>query len=387
MFAYNTEKFKPLLESSNGVHFTAYIENKNDIHELKFQLDESIELAREYLSDVMSDDEINQFVSPIQSLRDKTETLKKLNKNLALFRTKNSFRVMNVPVPVDTFTVVANSFHVKPLIKWMQTDREFLLLGIDDQSIHFYKGSMHSIEKWEQISYPESILESLPEGGFKNIKDTKVRNLKITETMEWVCDRILDLTFETPSKVHLVADQMFLSSLNNIQNAKFLFEKKPIIQEFKQHSIVEYLNEIRTRIRKETRKEFQKQLVEFYYAEVLKTSKKNIYEIAKAAIQGKVKKLLVAEGVRIFGKLNKKTGEISLHPNQIDHEDDDILDDLAQEVMARNGKVIIANKNDIPNERSILALVDNDVELDKFVANNRIYEINSEKYKDARVSI
>lgn len=387
MFAYKTEKFKPLLESSEGVHFTSYIENKNDIHDMKYQLDESINLAKEYLSDIMSDEDIDGFISPIEALRNKTDTLKKLNKNLALFRTKNSFRVMNVPVPVDTFTVVANSFHVKPLIKWMQTDREFLLLGLDDQFIHFYKGTLHTIEKWEQIPYPESILESLPEGGFKNIKDSKTRSSKIQETMEWVCDRVLDITFQTPAKVHLVAEQMFLNALQNIRNSKYLFEKKPIATEFNQHIILDVLNEIRSRIRKETRKEFQKQLVEFYYAEVLKTSKKNIYEIAKAAIQGKVKKLLVAEGVRIFGKLNKKTGDISLHPNQIDHEDDDILDDLAQEVLARNGKVIVANKNDIPNERTVLALVEDDLELRNYDTDKIISEVHKERLYDNRMSL
>ena len=57
---------------------------------------------------------------------------------------------------------------------------------------------------------------------------------------------------------------------------------------------------------------------------------KNIFQIAKAAVQGKIRKLIVADGIQIFGKLDKHTGGVSINPAHLDHEDDDLLDDLSQ---------------------------------------------------------
>jgi hypothetical protein len=98
--------------------------------------------------------------------------------------------------------------------------------------------------------------------------------------------------------------------------------------------------------------------MEFYHAEDLNLANRNIFQIAKAAIQGKVRKLIIADGINIFGKIDKKSGGISIHPAHLDHEDDDILDDLAQEVLAQGGEVIVASRDEIPKGRPILAILE-----------------------------
>ncbi|MEZ4871955.1 MAG: hypothetical protein R2827_06875 [Bdellovibrionales bacterium] len=67
--------------------------------------------------------------------------------------------------------------------------------------------------------------------------------------------------------------------------------------------------------------------------------------------------MIVSDGIQIFGKICKKTGGLSINPVHLDHEDDDLLDDLAQLVLAKGGRVVVASADQIPKGRPILAIL------------------------------
>ena len=102
----------------------------------------------------------------------------------------------------------------------------------------------------------------------------------------------------------------------------------------------------------------ERSLLEFQYADNLDLTESNIFSIAKAAIQGRVKRLMIAGEVNMFGKLNRTTGDLVLHKADLDHEDDCLLDDLAQTVLAYGGKVIVASQSEVPGGHPILAITD-----------------------------
>jgi hypothetical protein len=120
--------------------------------------------------------------------------------------------------------------------------------------------------------------------------------------------------------------------------------------------------------------------MEFYQAEDLNLAIKNIFQIAKAAIKGKVRKLVIADGINIFGKIDRKSGGLSIHPTHLDHEDDDILDDLAQEVLAQGGEVVVASRDEIPKGRPALAILERpDSELSTSPAAQPTYNQKNER--------
>ena len=164
MITSKTETMKPLLESTSGVHLTAYIKNNGDLNDTKRQLKNAIEIADEYLVPVMNVKEIEKFFAPIQLLIKDEKRLKHFSKNLALFRTPTSFRVLNLPVEVESECIVADSFHIKPLLKWMQVDREFLLLGLDRGSATLYQGSMHTLKPIDTVLFPNTLRSELTYG-------------------------------------------------------------------------------------------------------------------------------------------------------------------------------------------------------------------------------
>ncbi len=46
-----------------------------------------------------------------------------------------------------------------------------------------------------------------------------------------------------------------------------------------------------------------------------------------------------------------------MHPRDLDHEDDDLLDDLAQIVMAKGGEVVVANEGEMSPATPALAIL------------------------------
>ena len=77
--------------------------------------------------------------------------------------------------------------------------------------------------------------------------------------------------------------------------------------------------------------------------------------VAEAAVLGRVRRLLVADGTPLFGRVDRFTGEVTLHAGQMGPQDDDVLDDLAEIVLARGGEVIVLDPRKMPDEAAAAA--------------------------------
>ncbi len=77
--------------------------------------------------------------------------------------------------------------------------------------------------------------------------------------------------------------------------------------------------------------------------------------VAEAAVLGRVRRLLVADGTPLFGRVDRTTGEVTLHAGQMGPQDDDVLDDLAEIVLARGGEVIVLDPRKMPDEAAAAA--------------------------------
>src|SRR5699024_3701320 len=90
----------------------------------------------------------------------------------------------------------------------------------------------------------------------------------------------------------------------------------------------------------------QELVQEFEVAKDNNLGSDDISQIAKATVEGRVRRVLI-EADRVYpGKINKETGEIT--EDKIEHPDiDDVLDDIAVLLYRQNGEVIIISKERI----------------------------------------
>ncbi len=339
MISNKKTALKFLLESKDGLHLTAYLDNSGGAGRLRDQIRESLIVAREFLKNTLPPAEIDRFLEPIQKLSGDKKLLKEMNGNVGLFRTATSFRILNLPVTVEQICVVATTFHVKPLLRWMQVDHDFLLLGLDRRAAFLYQGNQQSFRCIDSIEASDN------------------DQLRLEEVAIWMNEWLMDLARDAKPKLFLAGDGPLAVELPE-ELAYPNTYSRPLGGPFRQNSAASLCYDVRQTLIQEARKTLESALVEFYLAEDLKLGKRNIFQIAKAAIQGRVRKLIVADGIQIFGKMDPKTGGLAIHPADLDHEDDDLLDDLAQTVLAKGGEVIVAKRDEIPKGHPILAIID-----------------------------
>ena len=331
---------KSLIESNEGLHLSAYIKHHEQIDALKMKLKEVMIDASLHLSKVLTNDELHRFLEPIEILSKDTTTLKALKGNIGIFRTNRSFKILNVPVDVENLCVVADSFHVKPILKSLQSDRSYLLLGVDENTVTLYRGSMG---RMNLISKTDSIADHI-----KNRKEL---------ISNWLDEELANNPFLKGHKLYVAGELDFTKVL--IKSLRYRPKyRSPIHTEFSHSKLKTITSKIRDLMKSESEKSFEKSMNEYYWAEDKKMTHDNIFKISKAAVQGRIKKLIIADEVNLFGKLCNKTGDLSIHFDERDHEDDDVLDDLAQTVLMAGGEIVIAGSNKMPRNYPVLAILE-----------------------------
>lgn len=353
---------KSIIQSSGGTHFTSYLSNTGNSFELKKQIRESIDVAREHLSDVMEEEDLHRFLQPLEQLLNDSDILNSFKSNVGIFRTKDSFRMLSLPIAVDHLCVVSTSFHVKPLLKWIQADKEFILVGIDKNAASMYVGSQNT------FNHVDTLVFTAP-----NEINAKQQSFKIDAITSWLNETLLETTKKNKAKLFFAGDIEFVKQLSaKVQYSKL--SKKPVVDYFSHDNLLEASSAARAVLKDEEQLKLNKTMVEFYWAEDMNLGKTNIFQISRAAVQGRVRKLIIADGVQIFGKIDKQTGGLSINPAHLDHEDDDLLDDIAQAVLAAGGEVIIVPKGHIPKGRPLLAILKKSSKNPRFFSSPQVFE-------------
>lgn len=356
MLATKELTIKNLIESREGLHLTGYLVNRgHDLGHLKSQLSAVISEASEFLTPVLSAEDKQKFLSPLVQLLANTRALARMKGNIGLFRTRSAFRVLSLPIDVEHSCIVASSFHVKPLLKWIQNDEAFLLLGLNEAGAHLYYGSQTSLLKVDSLPYAEG---PPPQQAARRTSRRKWRK-SVAQAVAPVHDWIAELTLKGQPRM-FVAGERHLAEAFLKESSYRNIVRVPIWSTYQEHLLPTIATVIRKLRKRELSLRLEKAILEFHLAEEMNLARKNVFQIARAAIEGKVRKLIVADGIRIFGKIDPRTGSVAIHPHDMDHEDDDILDDLAQTVLAHGGEVIVASREEIPKGRPLLAILEDD---------------------------
>lgn len=356
--------FRSILESKDGVHLTIYLVNRGDLVDLKNQLLDSIDDALDSLMSVQTESERQKFLEPLTLLLTDARILKQIKGNIAIFRSRDYFRILNIPIKLDRQCHVANSFHVKPLLRWLQGDQDFLLLGLNNKSAHLYAGSLNKLTTIASIQI-EQLASSISTKDYNfNLNQKSLSEAAITDLIFWVSENISELTKKLKPKLFLAGNPYDLKAfLKHFKYKNTVLA--PVFSSFDTKNVGIICNNIRAKIRHESRENLEKILREFRFAEQENRVQKNLFQISKAVVRGKVRKLIVTDELNIFGKIDPKSGGLAIHPFDLDHEDDCILDDLAQLVLSQGGEVVIAKRDEIPKGRPILAILEDSGEREK----------------------
>lgn len=292
---------------------------------------------------------------------------------LAVFRSPDLVAHHSVPMTLPERVVVANTFHVRPLLGFLQAHERYYVLALSQKDVRLFEGTPFSLSPME-VDLPGSLHETLGaehEPAFLNLhatgrgsetaafhghgdaEDTREEDLKrffrAVDSATWSLlrhekvplflagvGRYVPLYREVSRYPH-VADTGIEGNVDGLGAEDILERARPLAEEL-----------FRSRRRQE--------LEQFGSAHGRGLTELDLQAMGRHAVQGRIRRLLLAEGREASGRFDFETGQIQpVAEKEPLH--DDVLDDLAQAVLLRDGEVVTFPVDEMPEGATDAAAV------------------------------
>ena len=322
--------------------------------------------------------EAGELLEPAQKLLDDYEFWQHQSDGLAIFLTSQSSRAYRLPFKFDELVVVADRFHVKPLLPLLTVDGRFYVLALSQNEVRLLLGTRYSVGEVDLEDVPKSLADALkyddPEkqlqfhtqtqtpGGrgdrgaafhghgvvSEEDKDDILRFFqKVEKGLQDVLndegsplvlagvEYLLPIYAEANTYPHLLSQGV--EGNPEALSSEELHERgwaivQPHFQEAQLEAIAEY-----------------KQLVSTEQAS------HDIRTIVPAAHYGRVDTLFVAVGLQHWGAFDPQTDTIDLHAEE-EPGDEDLLDLAAVQTLLHGGKVYALEPAEVPDGAPLAAV-------------------------------
>lgn len=237
----------------------------------------------------------------------------------------------------EELVVVSTSFHVKPLIKMYQRSRNLALLQFSEDQVQLFQINMKNITLIDIFELPKNSTDYLDIDRFVRQHLSEKKPLLIISGQEKYVKNLRDSSlygniFPTTFHSHLYKNGASL--INHIYR-----------------HIDSYFFELESRSTSRITTAKQKGRLAT-----------DVDSIFSHALAGEIKTLFVAENEKLWGSMDFINKKISIHSQQMNSYDDDILDDLAELVLKFKGNVVVLPSMQLPNESLVCAILRDDFE-------------------------
>jgi len=309
---------------------------------------------------------------------------------LAVFGSPNHFRVIRMQRPVAEIAIVADSFHVKPLLRVQQSADRFQILSLNRREVRLFEGNrdaLYEVELGDQVprTVTEALGDELPEpqgqahsygtgpaasgaganrgsggaktGGMRHGHGAKKDVIdQQTERYFRAVDRAVIEHHSKPSGLPLI-----LAALPEYHAPfRHLTHNASMIDagiEINPQALT--LDELRVRAWQALEPVYLQRLAtlveRFGTARAVQLGDERLTQAAAAALEGRVATLLVESQRQIPGRLDASAG--TARPAALaDPDVDDLLDDLAEQVLRTGGDVVVVPRERMPTDTGLAAI-------------------------------
>ena len=350
-----TKKFLDnyLLQKNKGVETSFY---------LSFYLSEdgdNIQVARSIrFSRIMRDVELSLKSQLRSNIASKIlNQLSKLNlaevvrdnkMSMAFFASENFAGFVFIPFPVFENVVVAQSLHLKPILPWIISGDQFYLITLSSKTCRLLKGDSFSLSEVSSVTLLKSELEKGKKLDDKKLKQ-KILARAEADFFQFVKNDKFPIIVGGVEELH----EMYL----NINRDTDVLKER-IVGNLDKISFEELHDECLSILNLIKNRSDQDLLLSYSELKPYGKIVDQLTEITIAAIQGRVRNLMIASDRFLWGHLDKSTGLITNHVNKnLAIPEDDILDDLAEIVIARGGEVTLFRYSEMPSDNEAIAFL------------------------------
>jgi hypothetical protein len=278
--------------------------------------------------------------------------------------------------PVVEFAVVADSFHIKPLLRILQSADRYQVLGLNRQKIKLFEGNRDAFDEIELApGVPATITEALGDeltephqtvasygmgaGGpaMRHGHGSKKDDLdKDSEKFFRAVDRAVLQHHSRPSRLPLI-----LAALPEYHHLFRQVSQNPFLLTESIEGDPEALpiDGLRERAWRVVEPRYLARLAglteEFGAAKAKGLGADEPPLVAEAALAGRVGTLLIEADRHIAGRIDYGSGRIE--PGDLSHpEVDDVLDDLGELVLKKGGQIVIVPTERMPTRTGVAAI-------------------------------
>ena len=335
-----------------------------------------VKTLEESLRQKYSASEIQTFLEPFQALADDRDFWNHTLDGLAVLGAPGLFRVFKLQRPVPERAIVADSFHIKPLLRiWQSADR-YQVLGLSRQEIKLFEGNRDALDEIELApGVPRTLTDALGEeltqphqtvasygmgargtpmrhghGGKKDEVD------KDAERFFRAVDRAILEHHSRPSGLPLL-----LAALPEHHPLFHQVSHNPFLMAvgIEIHPDALSLDALRERAWQAVEPRYLARLAglieQFGAAQSKDLGSDDLAQAAEAAVAGRVATLLIEADRQTPGRIDAATGQIAF-ADLANPEVDDLLDDLGELVLKRGGQIVIVPSERMPTLTGIAAI-------------------------------
>lgn len=320
--------------------------------------------------------ETRLLLEPFAALADDQDFWNHTLEGLAVLGGPSLFRVFRLQRPVAALAVVADSFHAKPLRRFLQSVDRYQVLGLSLQKIQLFEGNRDALDEIDPApGVPRTITEALgaeltePQqtvasyggagqastpmrhghGGKKDEADSDA------ERFFRAIDRAVLEHHSRPSGLPLILAALpeHHHLFHQISHNPFLMAEGLTI-----NPDALPIDELRKRAWQVVEPQHRARLAtladEFAVAKSKGLGSDDLAQVAQAAAAGRVATLLIEADRQIAGRLDGATGRIELA--DLNHSQvDDLLDDLGELVEKMGGRVLVIPAERMPTRTGLAA--------------------------------
>lgn len=319
--------------------------------------------------------DVEALLEPFSRLADDNDFWNRSLDGIAVLAAPGLFRVYRLQRPVPEFVGAAESFHLKPLRRIMQSADRFQLLALTRDAVRLFEGNRDAVDEiapadevpktmvdalGDEVTEPRLTVSSYGGAGGPGMfhghggKKDQV-DLDAERYFRAIDGPVLE-HHSRPSGLPLV-----LVALPENQSLFRRISRNPFLMaegvEADPGSIP--TDELRKRVWTVVERRYLERLADIVgrFRAALGTglATDDIDKVAAAAHAGRVETLLVDATLRLGGRIEPGTGRIE-RDELADPEVDDVLDDVGELVMKNGGEWIIVPPERMPTQRGVAAI-------------------------------
>jgi hypothetical protein len=290
---------------------------------------------------------------------------------VAVFASRDVLQVVDIHRPVEAAVFVADNFHVKPLIRVLESDRNYHVLTFAQRQVGMFLGSGESrlvpldaqnlpqspdVVSKMRMSHKVTAADDLHTADTQSPGEGTAPAPVSLETFMRAVDKAVWENFSRDAKLPLIlcAVEEYHEPFHAISKNTYLLEEG--IKHDPQHIDVKRIHEeARAIMQPRFLAQVQKLTDQFRAAKAHEKGSDELVPVVEAVKFGRVGTLLVDGTRQIPGRLDPTSGGIA--PADIkDPHAEDLLNELAEMVLKTDGEVVVLPHEMMPTDTGLAAI-------------------------------